>query len=423
MEEKEERWGWRRREGEESVNGWVTRELHLTCGLILTLLSIIRIRSILIFSLLLRLLSFPTSPFLSLSNVSVPLKRSIPSRLTFPPPLTLSNFVFSELIEDRNRRLEDVIRIHLKSKVGRSEMSRLLVCVTFDTFDTSQKNFQISSYNFWITFIPGPDFECQELEESSFLRPAALLTWRPSTEDSDLSLTWPWRQKSTLASTSETVSVESVAIEPQVDTTVSKVATVVGKFCDLNLPTSTSFDLSVSVLLTTVVQKVTIFCPKSDDFCPKSDLCLSTNWRLFVHKVTIVWPLSRWVNSHTFCFHFSSFRFSLKNSTSDSPWKISESEFFPRFSSWLFPEIPDFSPKTLEFFPWNPRLFPEIPEFPQNRGFFKRSVRRNLVYVCKESGNCTVDLARRNQCQFCRFQKCLQTKMRREGKSSFYFRF
>ena len=28
-----------------------------------------------------------------------------------------------------------------------------------------------------------------------------------------------------------------------------------------------------------------------------------------------------------------------------------------------------------------------------------------------------MDVARRNQCQFCRFQKCLQTKMRREGKS------
>lgn len=27
-----------------------------------------------------------------------------------------------------------------------------------------------------------------------------------------------------------------------------------------------------------------------------------------------------------------------------------------------------------------------------------------------------VDVARRNQCQFCRFQKCLQTKMRREGE-------
>ncbi|KAI1301399.1 Protein ultraspiracle -like protein [Halotydeus destructor] len=48
------------------------------------------------------------------------------------------------------------------------------------------------------------------------------------------------------------------------------------------------------------------------------------------------------------------------------------------------------------------------------RGFFKRSVRRNLVYVCKENGNCSIDVARRNQCQSCRFKKCLDVNMKRE---------
>lgn len=50
------------------------------------------------------------------------------------------------------------------------------------------------------------------------------------------------------------------------------------------------------------------------------------------------------------------------------------------------------------------------------RGFFKRSIRRNLEYVCKENGNCVVDVARRNQCQACRFKKCLDVKMNRDGK-------
>lgn len=52
------------------------------------------------------------------------------------------------------------------------------------------------------------------------------------------------------------------------------------------------------------------------------------------------------------------------------------------------------------------------------RGFFKRSIRRNLQYECKEGGRCVVDVARRNQCQSCRFKKCLSVCMNRNGRET-----
>ncbi|KAM3726792.1 Retinoic acid receptor RXR-alpha [Dirofilaria immitis] len=45
------------------------------------------------------------------------------------------------------------------------------------------------------------------------------------------------------------------------------------------------------------------------------------------------------------------------------------------------------------------------------RGFFKRSVRRSMRYECKDQKQCIVDVARRNQCQACRFRKCLAVSM------------
>lgn len=48
-------------------------------------------------------------------------------------------------------------------------------------------------------------------------------------------------------------------------------------------------------------------------------------------------------------------------------------------------------------------------------GFFMRSVRRDAVYSCKGNGNCIVDKKRRNQCQACRYKKCLEVKMNKFG--------
>ncbi|ETN71771.1 zinc finger, C4 type [Necator americanus] len=44
-----------------------------------------------------------------------------------------------------------------------------------------------------------------------------------------------------------------------------------------------------------------------------------------------------------------------------------------------------------------------------------RSIRRRLLYSCKEDGRCVVDVMRRNQCQACRLEKCLRVKMNRNA--------
>ena len=49
------------------------------------------------------------------------------------------------------------------------------------------------------------------------------------------------------------------------------------------------------------------------------------------------------------------------------------------------------------------------------KSFFKRSVRRNLTYQCRSAKNCPIDQHHRNQCQHCRFKKCIKMGMRREA--------
>eukprot|EP00118_Oscarella_pearsei_P025378 m.308087 g.308087 ORF g.308087 m.308087 type:complete len:435 (+) comp43358_c0_seq1:141-1445(+) len=49
------------------------------------------------------------------------------------------------------------------------------------------------------------------------------------------------------------------------------------------------------------------------------------------------------------------------------------------------------------------------------KSFFRRSVRQNARYSCRNSRDCPVEKHTRNRCQFCRLQKCMRTGMKKEA--------
>ena len=48
------------------------------------------------------------------------------------------------------------------------------------------------------------------------------------------------------------------------------------------------------------------------------------------------------------------------------------------------------------------------------KGFFKRSIRKQLGYACRGNKECPITKHYRNRCQYCRLQKCLAVGMRSE---------
>lgn len=49
------------------------------------------------------------------------------------------------------------------------------------------------------------------------------------------------------------------------------------------------------------------------------------------------------------------------------------------------------------------------------KGFFKRTVRKDLTYTCRDNRDCIIDKRQRNRCQYCRYQKCISVGMKKEG--------
>ncbi|XP_019952023.2 nuclear receptor subfamily 2 group C member 2 [Paralichthys olivaceus] len=52
------------------------------------------------------------------------------------------------------------------------------------------------------------------------------------------------------------------------------------------------------------------------------------------------------------------------------------------------------------------------------KGFFKRSVRKNLTYSCRSKQDCIINKHHRNRCQFCRLSKCLKMGMKTDSVQS-----
>ncbi|KAM9859777.1 retinoic acid receptor gamma-A-like isoform 1-T1 [Aulostomus maculatus] len=50
------------------------------------------------------------------------------------------------------------------------------------------------------------------------------------------------------------------------------------------------------------------------------------------------------------------------------------------------------------------------------KGFFRRSIQKNMVYTCHRDKNCQINKVTRNRCQYCRLQKCFEVGMSKEGK-------
>ncbi|KAK1895459.1 Retinoic acid receptor beta [Dissostichus eleginoides] len=49
------------------------------------------------------------------------------------------------------------------------------------------------------------------------------------------------------------------------------------------------------------------------------------------------------------------------------------------------------------------------------KGFFRRSVQKNMVYTCHRDRNCIINKVTRNRCQYCRLQRCFAAGMSKES--------
>ncbi|XP_075712958.1 nuclear receptor subfamily 2 group C member 1 isoform X2 [Rhinoderma darwinii] len=56
------------------------------------------------------------------------------------------------------------------------------------------------------------------------------------------------------------------------------------------------------------------------------------------------------------------------------------------------------------------------------KGFFKRSIRKNLVYTCRGSKDCVINKHYRNRCQYCRLQRCIALGMKQDSKMEIGFK-
>lgn len=63
---------------------------------------------------------------------------------------------------------------------------------------------------------------------------------------------------------------------------------------------------------------------------------------------------------------------------------------------------------------------PFLNRVPSLQGFFRRTIQKNLspTYACKYEAKCVIDKVTRNQCQECRFKKCIAVGMATDRESN-----
>ncbi|XP_041104341.1 retinoic acid receptor beta-like isoform X1 [Polyodon spathula] len=49
------------------------------------------------------------------------------------------------------------------------------------------------------------------------------------------------------------------------------------------------------------------------------------------------------------------------------------------------------------------------------KGFFRRSIQKNMIYTCHRDKNCVINKVTRNRCQYCRLQRCFEAGMSKES--------
>lgn len=49
------------------------------------------------------------------------------------------------------------------------------------------------------------------------------------------------------------------------------------------------------------------------------------------------------------------------------------------------------------------------------KGFFRRSVRKRSSYSCRFNRSCTINKDKRNQCRYCRLNKCFRAGMKKDA--------
>ncbi|XP_053322623.1 retinoic acid receptor beta isoform X1 [Spea bombifrons] len=49
------------------------------------------------------------------------------------------------------------------------------------------------------------------------------------------------------------------------------------------------------------------------------------------------------------------------------------------------------------------------------KGFFRRSIQKNMIYTCHREKNCVINKVTRNRCQYCRLQRCFEVGMSKES--------